>query len=211
MDGETQDETASDAASTILPAPASDISEPPVALASALKAIARLNRNTTWVATGLLSSVIFAAVMVAVRDPHPETDDVKNVPQQFKSDLLPNANPAADFSVAGSTEKSAGEITSGQATSVDFGFTLRQIMIVPPCKRSQFRALRRLGRILCEMPARRSPIYGIGHQCDLEMLPLTCGSSPCGAETWCGMKALTVALHRPTGKQSITPNERSMH
>ena len=123
MDGETQDETASDAASTILPAPASDISEPPVALASALKAIARLNRNTTWVATGLLSSVIFAAVMVAVRDPHPETDDVKNVPQQFKSDLLPNANPAADFSVAGSTEKSAGEITSGQATSVDFGFT----------------------------------------------------------------------------------------
>ena len=98
MDGETQDETASDAASTILPAPASDISEPPVALASALKAIARLNRNTTWVATGLLSSVIFAAVMVAVRDPHPETDDVTDFSQHFKSDLLPNVNPAADFS-----------------------------------------------------------------------------------------------------------------
>jgi hypothetical protein len=123
MDGETQDETASDAASTMLPAPRSEISEPPLALASALKAIARLNRNTTWVATGLLGSVIFAAVMVAVRDPHPETDDVTDFSQHFKSDLLPNVNPAADFSVAGSTEKSAGEIPSGQAANVDSGIT----------------------------------------------------------------------------------------
>jgi hypothetical protein len=123
MDGETQDGTASDAASTILPAPRSEISEPPVALASALKAIARLNRNTTWVAAGLLGSVIFAAVMVAVRDPHPETNDVKDVPRQFKSDLLPTANPTAGFRVAGSTEKSASEITSEHPTRVDFGFT----------------------------------------------------------------------------------------
>ena len=123
MESETQDETRSDAPSTIQPAPRSEISEPSAALASALKAIARLNRNTTWVATGLLNSVLFAAVMVAVRDPHSETDDATDVPQQFKSDLLAKANPAAGFSVAESAEKSAGEITSGPATSVDSGFT----------------------------------------------------------------------------------------
>jgi hypothetical protein len=123
MDGETQDGTASDAASTILATPRSQISEPPVALASALKAIARLNRNTTWVAAGLLGSVIFAAAMVAVRDPHPKTNDVKDVPPQFKSDLLPTANPTAGLSVSGLTEKSAGEISSEHPTRVDFGFT----------------------------------------------------------------------------------------
>jgi hypothetical protein len=42
-------------------------SEPPGALASAPKASARLNRNKTRVATALLGSVIFAAVMVTVR------------------------------------------------------------------------------------------------------------------------------------------------
>ena len=123
MGSEIQGETASRADSMSLHDPRSEISELPMTLTSALKAIARLNRNTTWVATGLLGSVIFAAVMVAVRDPHPETDDVSDVPQQFESDHLANANPAANFSVAGSTEKSAGEITSGQAMSVDFRFT----------------------------------------------------------------------------------------
>jgi hypothetical protein len=123
MGSEIQGETASRADSMSLHDPRSEISELPMTLTSALKAIARLNRNTTWVATGLLGSVLFAAVMVAVRNPHPETDDVRDVPEQFKSDLLANPKPAADFSVAGFAEKSAGEITSGQATSVDFEFT----------------------------------------------------------------------------------------
>ena len=65
---------------------------------------------------GLLGPVLFAAVMVAVRDPHPKTDDLTDVPAQIKSDVLPSANPAAVFNVTGSIEK-------GQARSVDFGFT----------------------------------------------------------------------------------------
>jgi hypothetical protein len=95
----------------------------PMALTGALKAVARLNRNTTWVAMGLLGPVIFAAVMVAVRDPHPKTDDLTDVPAQIKSDVLPSANPAAVSNVTGSTEKSTDEITSGQVKSVDFGIT----------------------------------------------------------------------------------------
>ena len=39
-------------------------------------------------------------------------------------DLLLNANPAALSKVVGLNGKSTGEITSGQATSVDHGFTV---------------------------------------------------------------------------------------
>jgi hypothetical protein len=84
------------------------------------------------------------------------------------------------------------------------GLLLRQIMTASPCQRSQARALRRLGQILREVPARSFSNYGIGHRCDLEMLPLNCGSSPGGFVAWCGVKALAVALRRPTGKKSIT-------
>ena len=122
MDGDTQGDAANDS-STIQPDRRPEILQPAVALTSALKAIARLNRNMTLVATGLLSSVVFAAVMIAGRDPYPKAADVTDVSQQFKSDLSPSTNPAADFSVAGSTEKSAGEAYSGRPTSVDFAFT----------------------------------------------------------------------------------------
>jgi hypothetical protein len=122
MDGDTQGEAANDS-STIQPDLRPEILQPAVALTSALKVIARLNRNTTWVATGLLGSVVFAAVMVAVRDPHPKTADVTDVSQPFKSDLSPSTNPATAFSGSASTEKGAGEANSGQPTSVDFGLT----------------------------------------------------------------------------------------
>jgi hypothetical protein len=95
----------------------------PMALTGALKAIARLNRNTTWVAMGLLGPVIFAAVMVAVRDSHPKTDDLTDVPAQIKSDVWSSANPVAVSNVTGSIEKNTDEIIQGQAKSVDFGIT----------------------------------------------------------------------------------------
>jgi hypothetical protein len=123
MGSDTQGEAATDDASTTQPPSRPEVLEPAVALNGALKAMARLNRNTTWVAAGLLGSVVFAAVMVAVRDPHPKSDDTTDVSPQVKSDLLPNSHPSPDFSVASSTEKSAGEITSGQAASVDSGST----------------------------------------------------------------------------------------
>ena len=96
MDNETQGETACNAKSMIL--------------AEALKAIRRLNRNTTWVATGLLGSVIFATLMVALQDRQPEAVDTSDAATQFKNVDL-------------SEKRATGEITSGQVTSVDHAFT----------------------------------------------------------------------------------------
>lgn len=79
-------------------------------LAEALKAIRRLNRNTTWVATGLLGSVIFATLMVALQDRQPEAVDTSDAATQFKNVDL-------------SEKRATGEITSGQVTSVDHAFT----------------------------------------------------------------------------------------
>ena len=97
--------------------------EDPVPLAGISNVIKRFNRNTTWVAIGLLAPVIFAAVMVALQERHAKTDDLTKEERQTTGDLSLNANPAATSDVVGSNEKSTGEITSGQATSVDRGLT----------------------------------------------------------------------------------------
>ena len=68
--------------------------EHPVPLAGIYKVIKRFNRNTTWVATGLLGSVIFAALMVALQERHPEADDLTEEPGKTRGDLSLNADPA---------------------------------------------------------------------------------------------------------------------
>lgn len=97
--------------------------ENPVPLTGISKVIKRFNRNTTWVATGLLAPVIFAAVMVALQERHAKADHFTKEERQSTGDLLLDANPAAISDVVDSNEKSTGEITSGQATSVDRGLT----------------------------------------------------------------------------------------
>jgi hypothetical protein len=95
----------------------------PVPLTSIAKAIKRFNRNTTWVATGLLAPVVFAAVMVALQEHHAKAEDLTKEARQTAGDLLLNTNPAAISDIVGSNEKSTSEITSAQATSVDRGLT----------------------------------------------------------------------------------------
>jgi hypothetical protein len=202
MDGDPQGQAANDS-STIQPDRRPEILQPEVALTSALKAIAKLNRNTTWVATGLLGSVVFAAVMVAVRDPHPKTADVTEVAQPFKSDPSPSTNPTREFSGPGSTEKGAGEANSGQPTSVDFGLTPEPkhtpsaVAVNPSSSSPNLRP--HLVRNA------RPKIPNLRHRSSIRSgtAPLNCGSSPCGAEACCGMKALAGALHRPAGIKSI--------
>jgi len=97
--------------------------EHPVPLAGMYKVIKRLNRNTTWVATGLLGAVIFAALVLALLECHPKADDLAKEASQTSGSLLLNANPTTPSNVVGSIEKSTGEIASGQATSVDRGLT----------------------------------------------------------------------------------------
>jgi hypothetical protein len=97
--------------------------EDPVPLTGTNKVIKRFNRNTTWVATGLLTPVIFAALMVALQERHATADDLTKEERQTTGDLLLNANPPAISDVAGSNEKGTGGIASGRATSVDRGLT----------------------------------------------------------------------------------------
>jgi hypothetical protein len=60
--------------------------------------------------------------MVAFQERHPKADDLTEARQTI-GDLSLNANPAVISDVLGSNEKGTGEITSGQATSVDRGLT----------------------------------------------------------------------------------------
>jgi hypothetical protein len=101
--------------------------EHPVALPGTHDVIRRFDRNTTWLATGLLGSVIFAALVLAVQELRPRADDLTEEATQTRGDLLLNANllnanPAALSEVVGSNGKSTGDITLGQATSADHGF-----------------------------------------------------------------------------------------
>jgi hypothetical protein len=122
LDNEAQGEIADEGESMALHPPPLQTRELPSALSDTYKEIRRLNRNTTWVATGLLGSVAFAALMVALQERHPKTDDLTKEARQTTGDLLLNANPIALSNVVDPNGKSIDEITSGPATSVDPGF-----------------------------------------------------------------------------------------
>jgi hypothetical protein len=97
--------------------------ERPAPLAGLYKVIKRFNRNTTWVATGLLAPVFFAAVMLALQERHSKAADVTEKARQTRGDLSLNANPPAISDMVASNEMSTGEITSVPATSVEQGLT----------------------------------------------------------------------------------------
>jgi hypothetical protein len=100
--------------------------EKPVPLTGISKAIKRFNRNTTWVATGLLAPVIFAAVMVALQERHAKAYNLTEEAGQARVDPLVKANPAAISDIGGSNKKRTAEIASGQATNVDLGLIPNQ-------------------------------------------------------------------------------------
>jgi hypothetical protein len=78
--------------------------------------IRRFNRDTVWLATGVLGTVIFAAVMVAVQECQRKATEAER-------DLLLNANPATVASVVANTSNAGGKMTPGPGSSVDHAFT----------------------------------------------------------------------------------------
>ena len=77
-----------------------------------------------WLATGLLGTVIFAALVLAVQERHPKTAVVAEEASQTGGDLSLKANPGAFSKVEGlNANSSTGEITSGPATIFDHGFS----------------------------------------------------------------------------------------
>jgi len=109
-----------------LHAPASQTRVHSVALPDTNDVIRRFNRDTAWLATSVLGAVVSAALLsaVMVQDRHPKTVDLTEKAVQAGGDLLLNANSATLFKGVGLKGKnSTGEITSGQASSVDHAFT----------------------------------------------------------------------------------------
>jgi hypothetical protein len=85
--------------------------------------IRRFNRDTFWLAVGVLGTVIFAALVLAAREQQPNAT-------QGGRDFLLNANPARVSSVIAIRSKSESEMSSESEDGVDYEFAdnrLREI------------------------------------------------------------------------------------
>jgi hypothetical protein len=91
-----------------------------VALPATNDVLRRFNRDTEWLATGILGLLTSAALVLAVLI---QEGQPKAVDQATGGNALVNANPGPlPIAVRLNAASSTGEITSGQATSVDYGF-----------------------------------------------------------------------------------------
>ena len=78
--------------------------------------ISRFNRDTVWLATGVLGAVVLAAFMLAVEERQPKAT-------QADRDLLLNANPARVSSVIAKSSNVNREMTPRAGSGVDPEFT----------------------------------------------------------------------------------------
>jgi hypothetical protein len=90
--------------------------------------ISRFNRDTVWLATGLLGVVIFAAVVLAVQECQPKA------PQNERG-LSLNVIPAGARSVLAKSFSSTGKMTPEQGSGDDHTFT-ETALLEAPFKRS---------------------------------------------------------------------------
>jgi hypothetical protein len=116
LDDETPRDISGDGESMALIAPPFQIREHPSALASVQNVILGFDRNTIWLATGLLGTVIFAALVLAVQERYPRAAYQAAGTRLAADELFLNADPDA------LSAKSTGDIASGQATNADRGF-----------------------------------------------------------------------------------------
>ena len=74
------------------------------------------NRDTAWLATGVLAAVALAALLLGVGERQPKAT-------QAERDLLTNANAATVESVFAKSSNSNCKMTPGSSSSVDYAFT----------------------------------------------------------------------------------------
>ena len=86
--------------------------------------ISRFNRDTVWLATGVLGTLVFAALMIAVQECQRKATEAER-------DLLLTANPANVASVIANSSNANGQISLGQASSVDHGLTENSQQEIP--------------------------------------------------------------------------------
>jgi hypothetical protein len=114
QDNETLGEIAYDGQPSVLNA---------LALDGTLNVMRRFNRNTMVVATGLLGTVIFAAMVLAVQEHHILPAEVAKKTVQTSGEVLPNANSVELSEVVSLSGKGTDKMSSEQATSFDAGLT----------------------------------------------------------------------------------------
>jgi hypothetical protein len=73
--------------------------------------ISKFNRDTVWLATGVLGIVVFAALVLAFQERQPQV-------RQAESDILPNI-PATVASEVANSSKANGKMTPRQGDGVD--------------------------------------------------------------------------------------------
>jgi hypothetical protein len=98
------------------------VQEHSVILAGTSAVIKRFDRNTMLLATGLLGTVIFAALVLAVQERYQKAPVFTDEPGQTTGELSLNANAPVLSEVRGLDAESIGEITSGPATNSDDAF-----------------------------------------------------------------------------------------
>jgi hypothetical protein len=130
-----------------LPAPALQCHQHPVALAGTGAVISKFNRDTMVLTVGLLGTVIFAALVLAVQELHPKTAVVTDEPNQTGGDLSLNANPIALAKIAGLNAKHTGETTSDPATNLDEGFNPENTQTGPHANARSWSAARPQGSV----------------------------------------------------------------
>jgi hypothetical protein len=85
--------------------------------------ISRFNRDTVWLATGVLGTVVFAALVLAFQECQPKG--------QTEKDLLLNANPARAGSVLARSSSSGDKTTAGLGIGDDLGFAEMPLPEIP--------------------------------------------------------------------------------
>ena len=111
-----------DGDSRTLPAPALPNREHPVVLAGTGAVIKRFDRNTILLAIGLLGTVIFAALVLAVQERYQKAPVFPDERGQTAGELSLNANTSVLSKVRGLDAESIGETTSSPATNSDDAF-----------------------------------------------------------------------------------------
>jgi hypothetical protein len=86
--------------------------------------IRSFNRDTAWLATGVLSAVFFAALVIAVREHQTNAT-------QAERDFLPSANATTIESVVAKSASSNEKMTPGLGTGIDHALTKTPLQELP--------------------------------------------------------------------------------
>src|ERR1700761_6861633 len=84
------------------------------ALGDAQIVMRRFNRTTTWVATGLLSTLVVAAGGVGVQDKPPLAVNIHEEARRTSGGFVPEGSSDSPSEVVGLNEKNPDQIASGQ-------------------------------------------------------------------------------------------------